>query len=388
MKRKTIALSLSIIASLFLYVAHAQSQSLQGIIVSTGDSITRGWGLASPAEGYVSRLSVLTGINTVNLGVDGAESWYGSQMIGTWLNQYKPQNLTIYYGNNDAGHYYTEFVISNLRDMVDACLAYGTRPILATLGPQFGAYEWRQPYILDINQGIRQLAAEKGIPVADIAIALWGNPSYFLSDGIHPNSAGHAIIADTFFQAINQCAYGISPISESFQHSGGTGSVSVTAGTACSSWTAVSNADWITVTGGSSGVGSGTVSYQVAFNNTGSDRTGALTIAGKTFTVFQAMNQCAYAVSPISENFRHSGGTGSVSVTTDTACSWTAVSNADWITLTGGGSGVGSGTVSYQVAFNNTGRDRTGTLTIAGNTFTVIQKRAPALNFLILLLDK
>jgi len=45
---------------------------------------------------------------------------------------------------------------------------------------------------------------------------------------------------------------------------------------------------WITVTGGSSGVGPGTVGYFVAANSTGVNRLGTITIAGQTFTVNQA----------------------------------------------------------------------------------------------------
>ncbi|GEM_PF-6860804 len=270
---------------------------LQELIVCAGDSITVGYPycLGATADSctvdstFVPRLSALSGVPTVNKGYGGAESWYGRAKIDEYLSQYKPQILTIYYGNNDAGDpdTGTEYVISDLRYMVDRCLAYGTRPVIATLGPQFGAWAWRQPYILDINYGIRQLASEKGIAVADIGAALWGQQSYFYDD-IHPNTEGHEIIANLFYRAINQCAYGLSPLSEYVKHSGGTGSVSVTTGTgSVCSWTAVSNVDWIEVTGGSSGVGSGTVTYQVAFNNTGRERTGTLTIAGKTFTVSQ-----------------------------------------------------------------------------------------------------
>lgn len=411
MKPKTLFFAILVfLCCLFLFASHVESQpspqkstevsrllssiatetnqqnALQEIIVCMGDSITTGAFLASYEDCYVPRLSVLSGIPTINKGVGGAESWHGVVNIGSYLDQYKPQTLTIYYGNNDAGNYTTEDVIANLSYMVDRCLSYGTTPIIATLGPQFGVWAWRQPYIIDINQGIRQLAAAKRIPLADIDIALNWDQRYWAGD-IHPNSAGHAIIANTFFQAMNKCAYGVSPLSESFLHSSGTGIVSVMTGSACS-WTALSNADWITVTGGSSGLGNGTVAYQVAFNNTGSERTGTLTIAGQTFTVFQAINQCAYGVSPLSEIFRHSSGTGSVSVTADSACSWTAVSNVNWITIMEGSSGLGNGTVSYKVAFNNTGRERTGALSIAGQTFTVSQKKAPIMNYLNLLLDE
>ena len=86
------------------------------------------------------------------------------------------------------------------------------------------------------------------------------------------------------------CAYAISPSTQSFGASGGTGSVTVTASpSACSgSWTATSNDSWITITSGSSGTGSGTVAYSVASTTSGSSRSGTLTIAGKAFTVVQA----------------------------------------------------------------------------------------------------
>ncbi|MBP6821374.1 MAG: BACON domain-containing protein, partial [Acidobacteria bacterium] len=51
---------------------------------------------------------------------------------------------------------------------------------------------------------------------------------------------------------------------------------------------------------------------------------------------------------------------------------WTATSNAAWITITSGTSGTGNGTVNYSVA-TNTGAIRSGTMTIAGQTFTVMQ---------------
>ena len=288
---------------LFLHaaVARAQTQPLQEIIVSTGDSITVGYPYCTgqTAEGcicegcYVPRVMALSGIPTTNVGWKYSETAYERYMIDTHLNQYKPAILTIYSGNNDIlyGTASQDVIdaINNLTFIVDHCLAYGTRPVIATLGPQFREdLAFRQPYILQINQGIRQLAASRGIAVADIGSALWGQQQYFTSDGIHPNLAGHAVIANLFYQAINQCAYDISPSSAYFSGSGGTGSVSVTSSTgSLCSWKAVSHVDWIVVTGGSSGAGSGTVSYQVAYNNTGRERTGTLTIAWRTFTVNQ-----------------------------------------------------------------------------------------------------
>jgi hypothetical protein len=90
----------------------------------------------------------------------------------------------------------------------------------------------------------------------------------------------------------------------------------------------------------------------------------------------EAEPTCAYSISPTSQSFAASGGTGSVSVTTQSGCSWTAVSNASWITITSGSSSTGSGTVNYSVAANTSTSSRSGTMTIAGQTFTVNQAGA------------
>jgi hypothetical protein len=83
---------------------------------------------------------------------------------------------------------------------------------------------------------------------------------------------------------------------------------------------------------------------------------------------------CTYSISPLSQSFSSSGGTGSVSVTTQSGCSWNATSNASWITIISGNSGSGNGTVLYSAAANTGSSSRTGTMTIAGQTFTVTQE--------------
>ncbi len=62
-----------------------------------------------------------------------------------------------------------------------------------------------------------------------------------------------------------------------------------------------------------------------------------------------------------------------MSVTAPAGCTWTAVSNVSWITITSSSSGSGSGTVSYSVAANTSTSQRSGTLTVAGKTITVTQ---------------
>jgi bacillolysin len=197
-----------------------------------------------------------------------------------------------------------------------------------------------------------------------------GTVSYGVAPSATPARTGTMTIGGQTFtvEQASGCTYALDPTSASFGSDGGSGTVAVTAGTGCA-WTAASHDSWITVTGGSSGSGNGTVSYGVAPSATPA-RTGTMTIGGQTFTVEQASG-CTYALDPTSASFGIEGGDGTVGVATGAGCPWTAVSNMAWITVTGGSSGLGDGTVSYTVAAN--AGPRTGTMTIGGQTFTVNQ---------------
>jgi len=165
------------------------------------------------------------------------------------------------------------------------------------------------------------------------------------------------------------CTFSLSPASQSFTASGGTGSTTVTTPAGCT-WTAVSTVSWLTASSGATG--SGTVGYTVAVNASASSRTGALSVGGALLTVSQG-GACSYAISPTSKSVGSGNASASVSVTTSAGCPWTASSNASWITVNTR-SGTGSGTVSLSVAKNPARPQRIGTVTIAGQSFTVTQQ--------------
>lgn len=206
-----------------------------------------------------------------------------------------------------------------------------------------------------------------------------GNGSVDLSIAANTGGArtGTATIANQTFTVtqaavVAPCTYAIAPASQNVDAGASTTTVTVTTAAACA-WTATSGAPWITVTSGATGTGDGSVGLSIAANSGGA-RTGTVAIAGQTFTVNQAafVAPCTYAISPTSQNMPVLGGTGTVTVTTTSACAWTASSNAPWLTITSGATGTGSGTVGFSAAANVAGA-RSGTLTIAGQTFTVTQ---------------
>jgi hypothetical protein len=150
------------------------------------------------------------------------------------------------------------------------------------------------------------------------------------------------------------CSIDISPGSAAYNKDSATGAFTVTAPGSCA-WSATSNASWLVVTSGSSGTGTGSVGYSVARNNDVAGRSGAIAVGERTFTVAQAgdLGNCEYSVTPIVFSPCMSVPyTLTATVTTQQGCTWTADPGASWITVTGGSSGSGSGTVSFRVSDN------------------------------------
>lgn len=71
-------------------------------------------------------------------------------------------------------------------------------------------------------------------------------------------------------------------------------------------------------------------------------------------------------------------GQGTLAVQACAGCTWTVSGAPDWVTITSA-SGTSSGSVVFSVTANDTGASRSGTITIAGPTFTIEQEStAPA----------
>jgi uncharacterized membrane protein YfcA len=68
------------------------------------------------------------------------------------------------------------------------------------------------------------------------------------------------------------------------------------------------------------------------------------------------------------------GEAGSITVTTDQRCAWSATPGASWITITSGSFGTGNGSVSFSVASNMTGLPSKGAVTIGNRVFRIKQR--------------
>jgi Pro-kumamolisin, activation domain/Bacterial Ig-like domain (group 3) len=96
-----------------------------------------------------------------------------------------------------------------------------------------------------------------------------------------------------------------------------------------------------------------------------------------TVNVNGGATSCNYSLSADSVSVGPGAGNATVNVQSTTGCAWTASSNASWLAITSGSSGSGDGTVGYSFAANTGATALAGTLTIAGQTFTVTQAEIP-----------
>ena len=84
---------------------------------------------------------------------------------------------------------------------------------------------------------------------------------------------------------------------------------------------------------------------------------------------------CTFTLSTTNISVAAIGGAQTITVTSGTGCAWTATTTASFVTITSGTSGTGNGSVALNIAQDPTS-NRTGTVTIAGQTVTISQAGA------------
>lgn len=184
-----------------------------------------------------------------------------------------------------------------------------------------------------------------------------------------------------------QLAYPSTPVSAG----GGQVRVDVATHQACR-WTASAGTPWITLAP-TSGTGPGAVVVNVAANP-GAERAGTAVIAGQSISIAQAAraadpppppppppqpppSQCAFELSPDTQEFSATGGLGSASLTTGGGCAWTASSSASWLVISSGVSGTGPVQIRYAVAPNLSTSSREATIAVGGAVHRVRQSGVP-----------
>jgi len=156
----------------------------------------------------------------------------------------------------------------------------------------------------------------------------------------------------------------------------GSDSVALTVTPESGIWTAMANAAWLHINGTNQS-GTGSISIGFSFDtNFYATRVGTLTIAGQTLTVTQQPSPVYLNPTTLTEG-PTAGGDNVSLVMSLQSTPWTASANDSWLHLGATNqSGMGSATIVFSYDANP-GDTRSGTLTIAGQTLTVMQQPLP-----------
>lgn len=137
-------------------------------------------------------------------------------------------------------------------------------------------------------------------------------------------------------------------------------------------WSASSDAAWLTITSGATGQGDGSIQYSAASNPAPSIRRANLVVGDARTELTQAAAPCEFAVTPMSFTFEATGGDGTISVQTLEGCRWTAAAGAPWMSITGTQNSNGSGTATFHVD-GNPGDPRNAAIVVAGQSIQISQ---------------
>lgn len=134
-------------------------------------------------------------------------------------------------------------------------------------------------------------------------------------------------------------------------------------------WTASASVPWIEI-GSVTGPAGTAVMFQVSVTTNVEERFGYIYVSGHTHLVKQA--GYGATINPSSSEFEADGGDGTIEVSAPAGTTWKARADVPWISVSPT-HGNGGGSVEYHVAPYNEVTTRSGTLTIAGKTFSVNQ---------------
>lgn len=144
-----------------------------------------------------------------NSGVDGERaSPSGQARLPGELSATRAQVLLLLEGTNDlnGGAAGQGRAIDALTEMIRLAKGRGVVVFLATIPPQRpgAARSFTQPQVAGFNDSVRALAQRESVTLVDIYAAMIGDLSLIGPDDLHPNERGHAVMAQTFYVAIQR----------------------------------------------------------------------------------------------------------------------------------------------------------------------------------------
>lgn len=174
-------------------------------VLALGDSLTEGYGV-KPEEAWPALLAKRTGWLVINGGVSGDTSGAALQRLPSLLVEHKPVLVLVTLGGNDMLHHVPQQeTVANLNRMLALIKAHGARAaLLATPNPSLMGAVFQH---LSAPDFYRQVADAQQVPLIEDAIADVVSDPQLKVDPLHPNPAGHALLSERIFAALQSIGY-------------------------------------------------------------------------------------------------------------------------------------------------------------------------------------
>jgi acyl-CoA thioesterase-1 len=173
-------------------------------IVFLGDSLTEGYQLAKE-EAYPSLIEndlklKKMDVKVINAGESGATSASGPKKI-KWYLKSRPDVLVLALGANDGlrGLRLSE-TEKNLSLVIDMALEARVKVLLVGMKMPIN---YGEPYRTQFQDLFKKLAGKFKLELVPFLLeGVGGRPEMNLTDGIHPNPAGHKVMAKTVLKKL------------------------------------------------------------------------------------------------------------------------------------------------------------------------------------------
>jgi lysophospholipase L1-like esterase len=216
----TVAILLVALSLIVVFSENLASNSVNGNklarVACLGDSITN-------MTGYPEDLQTLLGNYSVvgNFGVSGATVNFNADKPYNYeltfrvdARNFLPTIIVIMLGTNDARtNVYQQIsnFTANYERMINRTQRWNcTQQIFLVIPPPVfnNTLDLNCTiFVEDVIPRIKQVANDLGLPIIDVYTPLLNHPEYF-PDGVHPNSEGAQVIANTIYKAISSNSKG------------------------------------------------------------------------------------------------------------------------------------------------------------------------------------
>ncbi len=163
-------------------------------VLALGDSLTAPHGV-KPGEDWPTLLAQKTGWVVTNAGVSGDTSAGALGRLPGLLDEHQPQLVLVSLGGNDMLRKVPQAqTVANLGSMLDLVKARGAKAVLlATPKPSIAGAVFNSLSPADFYADVTK---DKKVPLIKDALPEVLSDTALKSDQLHPNAAGHALLAE------------------------------------------------------------------------------------------------------------------------------------------------------------------------------------------------